>query len=162
MIDGVRDSRSVALPTHHGGVLKTRSTLFDGPPGEDHTDVWIEADGAGAVIRSHSWGPDVERHFGSDAIETWLILDARALETVAHALVMDWPAIDPTTPPIDTLAEAYRGSAAISHARRRLDELGVRTACRPPEMGPPGSAATATRHGTSRLLTSEDLAPLNR
>jgi hypothetical protein len=107
-------------------VLKTRWTLFDGPAGEDRTDVWIEADGAGAVMRSHSWGPGIECHFGSSAVETWLIVDARALETFAHALVMDRPEIDPTAPPIDVLADAYRGdSAATSRARRRLDELGI-------------------------------------
>ena len=107
-------------------MLKTRWTLFDGPAGEDRTHVWIEADGAGAAIRSHSWGPGVDRNFGSDAIETWLSVDGRGLETFAHALVMDRPEIDPTAPPIDVVAEAYRGdSAATSHARRRLDELGI-------------------------------------
>jgi hypothetical protein len=103
-----------------------RWRLFDGAVGEDRTHVWIEADGAGAVIRSHSWGAGVERNFGSNAIETWLTLDAPALETFAHALVMDRPEIDPTAPPIDVLAEAYRGdSAATSRAQRRLDELGI-------------------------------------
>jgi hypothetical protein len=39
---------------------------------------------------------------------------------------MDRPEIDPTAPPIDVLAEAYRrDAAATSHARRRLDELGI-------------------------------------
>ena len=107
-------------------VAKERWILFDGPAGEDRARVWVEPDDSGAMIRSHSWGPGVERHFGSDAVETWLTLDAPALETFAHALVMNRPEIDPTAPPIDTLAEAYGGdSAATSHARRRLDELGI-------------------------------------
>lgn len=107
-------------------VPNERWTLFDGPAGEDRARVWLELDGSGAVIRSHSWGPGVERHFGSDAIETWLTLDGQALATLAHALVMDRPEIDPTASPIETLAAAYRGdSAATSHARLRLDELGI-------------------------------------
>lgn len=101
-------------------------TLFNGRAGDDTALVWLEPSEAGAVIRSHSWGPGVERHFGSDAIETWLRLDGSALSTLAHALVMDRPELDPTMSAIETLAAAYRGdSAATSQARRRLDELSL-------------------------------------
>lgn len=107
-------------------MIETRWLLFDGRAGEDMAQVWLEPTGTGAVIRSQSWGPGVERHFGFDTIETSLTLDDTALTTLAHALVMDRPDIDPTMPPIDTLAAAYRGdSAATSHARMRLDELSL-------------------------------------
>jgi hypothetical protein len=107
-------------------MLETRWLLFGGRAGEDTAQVWLEPKGTGAVIRSQSWGPGVERHFGFDTIETSLTLDDIALATLAHALVMDRPDIDPTMPPIETLASAYRGdSAATSHARLRLDELSL-------------------------------------
>jgi len=104
--------------------------LFDGPAGEDTAQVWLEPLAAGAVIRSQSWGPGVERYFGFDTIETTLTLSDLALSTLAHALVMDRPDIDPTMPPIETLAAAYRGnSVATSHARARLDELSLAYEC---------------------------------
>jgi len=122
----VRDSRSVTSYAHHSGVIETKWLLFDGPAGEDMAEVWLEPIATGAVIRTQSWGPAVERHFGFDTIETSLTLDVTALATLAYALVMDRPDIDPTMPPIETLAAAYRGdSAATSHARLRLDELSL-------------------------------------
>lgn len=88
--------------------------------------IWLESDGSGAVIRSQSWGPGVERSFGFDTIETSLKLGGSSLATLAHALVMDRPELDPTMSPIETVAAAYRGdSAATSHARLRLDELSL-------------------------------------
>ena len=103
-----------------------RWTLFDGRAGNDTAQVWREPEGSGVLIGSQSWGPGVERNFGSDTIETCLHLDATALSTLAHALVMDRPELDPTMSPIETLAAAYRGdSAATSHARLRLDELSL-------------------------------------
>ena len=121
-----RDSRSVTTCTHHPGVIETRWLLFDGWAGEDTAQVWLEPIATGAVIRSQSWGPGAERHFGLDTVETSLTLDVTALAVLAHALVMDRPDIDPTMPPIETLAAAYRGdSAATSHARMRLDELSI-------------------------------------
>lgn len=77
-------------------------------------------------MRSQSWGPGVERGIGFDTIETRLQLDGSALSTLAHALVMDRPELDPTMSPMETLAAAYRGdSAATGHTRLRLDELSL-------------------------------------
>lgn len=105
-------------------MIETRWTLFDGRAGEDTAQVWLEAAGDGAVIRTQSWGPDVERHFGFDTIETWLRIDGPALNVLAHALVMDLPELDAGASPIETIAAAYLGdSAATSRARTRLDEL---------------------------------------
>lgn len=90
----------------------------------DTAKVWLETEGNGVVICTHSWGPGAGRHFGSDAIETWLHLDGLALWTLVCALIMDDAELDPTAPPIEVLAAAYRGdSAATSHVRRRLEEL---------------------------------------
>ena len=101
-------------------------TLFHGRAGDDTAKVCVEPDGPGAVIRSQSWGPGVERSFGFNTLETTLSLNGSALATLAHALVMDRPELDPTMSPIETLAAAYRGdSAATSHARHRLDELSL-------------------------------------
>lgn len=121
-----RDSRTVTISLHHRNVPDKRWTLFDGRAGDDTAQVWLEPAGSGVVIRSQSWGPGVERHFGFDTIETCLRLDESALATLAHALVMDRPELDPTMLPLETLAAAYRGdSAATSHARIRLDELSL-------------------------------------
>ena len=107
-------------------MLDTRWTLFDGRAGDDTALVWLEAIGGGAVIGSQSWGPGVEANFGFDTIETVLRLEGAALSTLAHALVMDRAELDPSLPPIEVLAAAYRGdSAATSHARRRLEELSL-------------------------------------
>ena len=121
-----RDSRTVTISLHGRDVPDKKWTLFDGRAGDDTAQVWLEPVGPGAVIRSQSWGPGVERSFGFDTLETRLSLDGAALATLAHALVMDRPELDPTMSPIETLAAAYRGdSAATSHARLRLDELSL-------------------------------------
>jgi hypothetical protein len=121
-----RDIRTVANRSHRADVPDKRWTLFDGRAGDDTAQVWLEPGDSGVVIRSQSWGPGVERGFGFDTLETCLQLRGSALSTLAHALVMDRPELDPTMPPIETLAAAYRGdSAATSHARRRLDELSL-------------------------------------
>ena len=70
-------------------MIETQWTLFNGRAGEDAAQVWLEAAGQGAVMRTQSWGPGVERHFGFDTIETWLRIDGPSLATLAHALVMD-------------------------------------------------------------------------
>ena len=105
-------------------MIETEWTLFNGRAGEDAAQVWLEAAGQGAVIRTQSWGPGVDRHFGSATLETWLQIDGPSLATLAHALVMDLPDLDSGGSPIETIAAAYHGdSAATSHARQRLDEL---------------------------------------
>lgn len=107
-------------------MIEIRWTLFEGRAGGDTAQVWLEPDGEGAVLRSRSWGPGVERYFGSDTIETSVRIDGAALFTLAAALVMDRPELDSTAPALDTLAAAYRGdSAATSRLRARLDELGL-------------------------------------
>jgi hypothetical protein len=119
-----RDSRCVTSGQDDPHVPDQSRTLFDGRAGDDSAQVWLEPAESGVVIRSQSWGPGVERHFGFDTMETCLRLGQSALATLAHALVMDRPELDPTMSPIETLAAAYGGdSAATSHARRRLDEL---------------------------------------
>ena len=104
-------------------MIDTKWTLFSGRAGEDTAQVWLEAAGQGAVIRTQSWGPGVELHFGSDTIETWLRIDGPSLSVLAHALVMDLPELDPGASPIETIAAYLGDSAATSRARTRLDEL---------------------------------------
>ena len=100
--------------------------LFDGRAGDDSALVWLEPDGRGAVLRSESLGPGVERAFGSDALETALHIGATELEVLAAALVADHPELDSTAPAIEVLAVAYRGdSATTKHVRHRLDALGL-------------------------------------
>lgn len=101
--------------------------LFDGRAGQDTAHVWLEpAPNGGACLRTEEWGPGVERAFGFDTIETSLTIGARALFTLAFALVMDRPELEATASPMETLAAAYRGDDAVSaHARQRLEELGL-------------------------------------
>ena len=107
-------------------MLETKSTLFEGPAGEDHAMVWVEPSGSGVTVLTHSWGPGVERWFGSNMIETWLKIDATAVGVLCYALVADHPDVDATCPPIELLAAIYRGdSAATTHLRERLDALGL-------------------------------------
>lgn len=100
--------------------------LFEGRAGEDSALVWLEPDGRDVVVRSESWGPGVERWFGSDGLETALRIAEPELVVLAAALVADDPDLDSTAPAIQVLASAYRGdSAATSHLRDRLDALGL-------------------------------------
>jgi hypothetical protein len=103
-----------------------RTTLFAGPVGEGHARIWLEPDARGLVLRTHEWGPDVERWFGSDAIETCLRIGADALVPLTAALVMDHPETDPGATPSEVISAAYRGDAAASaHLRQRLDALSL-------------------------------------
>ena len=108
----------------------TRWTLFDGPAAADRALVWLEEADSGVALRTHEWGAGVERTFGFDAIESSVAIGGPALFTLACALVMDDPELDPTAPPLDVLAAAYRGKAAASaEVRRRLDALGLPYEC---------------------------------
>lgn len=101
-------------------------TLFDGPVGEGHARIWIEPAGDALSLCTHEWGPDVERWFGSDAIETWLRIGADALPALTAALVMDHPETDAGATPAEVLTAAYRGDAAASaHLRQRLEALSL-------------------------------------
>lgn len=108
-------------------MIETRWQLFYGRAGADTAQVWLEpTSGGGVVLRTQEWGPGVERAFGFDTVETRLSIGPQALFTLAFALVMDRPELDATGPPLETLADAYRGDdAASAHARRRLEELGL-------------------------------------
>ena len=101
-------------------------TLFDGLAGGDHAQVWLEPSGSGVTMLTHSWGPGVERWFGSDTLETWLTIGPTAFAVLSYALVADHPDVDATGPPIELLAAIYRGdSAATTNLRKRLDALGL-------------------------------------
>lgn len=101
-------------------------SLFDGRAGEDRVLVWLEPAGGGVLLRTEEWGDGIERNFGFDSIETAVRIGGEALSTLAAALVMDRPELDPTASPLDVVAAAYRGdSAASATIRRRLDELGL-------------------------------------
>lgn len=106
-------------------MLKTR-TLFHGPIGEGHARIWLEANAGTLTVCTHEWGPDVERWFGSDAIETWLRIGADALPALTAALVMDHPETDAGATPAELVATAHRGDpAASAHLRQRLDALSL-------------------------------------
>ena len=121
-----RDTRSVAIGAHRSLVIKTKWTLFDGLAGGDHAKIWLEPSGSGVTMLTQSWGPDVERWFGSDTLETWLSIGPTALGVLSYALVADHPDVDATGSPIELLAAIYRGdSAASAHIRQRLDALGL-------------------------------------
>jgi hypothetical protein len=99
-------------------------TLFQGRAGADHATVWLETDGSAVVIRTDEWGAGLEHALGSDSVETWLRIEGRSLATLAAALVMERPELDPNAPAAEILAAAYAGdSAASAHARRTLDAL---------------------------------------
>ena len=107
-------------------MLETKPTLFDGPAGEDHAQVWLEPAGAGVILKTQEWGSGVEQNFGFDTVETALTIGGPELSTLAYALVADDPELDLTASPIELLATAYRGdSAASANVRRRLEELGL-------------------------------------
>lgn len=102
------------------------TTLFDGPVGEGRARIWLEPEAGALTLRTHEWGPDVERWFGSDAIETWLRIGADALVALTAALVMDHPETDPGATPAEVVSAAHRGDAAASaHVRQRLDALSL-------------------------------------
>jgi hypothetical protein len=104
----------------------TRMTLFDGPVGAGHARIRLEPEAGALTLRTHEWGPDVERWFGSDAIETWLRIGADALVPLTAALVMDHPETDPGAAAPEVISAAYRGDAAASaHLRQRLEALSL-------------------------------------
>lgn len=101
-----------------------RRMLFQGRAGGDHATVWLEVNGSAVVIRTDECGAGLEHALGSDSIETCLRIEARSLSTLAAALVMEHPELDPGAPAIDILAAAYAGdSAASAHTRQSLDAL---------------------------------------
>lgn len=101
-------------------------TLFDGRVAQGHARIWLEPDAGALVLRTHEWGPDVERWFGTEAIETWLRIGADALVALTAALVMDHPETDPGAPPAEVVRAAHRGDAAASaHLRQRLEALSL-------------------------------------
>src|SRR5687768_1024016 len=100
---GTRDRQSVAIDAHDWLVIDTKWTLFDGLAGGDHATVWMEPSGSGITILTHSWGPGVERWFGSETLETWLTIGTTELAVMCSALVADHPEVDPTAPPIELL-----------------------------------------------------------
>jgi hypothetical protein len=79
-------------------VSVTRWTLFDGPADADRAVVWLEEADSGVALRTHEWGAGVGRTSGSDTIESSVAIGGPALFTLACALVMDDPELDPTAP----------------------------------------------------------------
>lgn len=107
-------------------MIQAATKLFEGRAGEDATLVWLEPHGGGVVVRSESWGPGVERWFGSDGLETALHIGRPELDVLAAALVAERPELDSTAPAVEVIAAAYRGdSAATTHLRERLEALGL-------------------------------------
>jgi hypothetical protein len=97
--------------------------LFSGRLGTQSVRVWLESHGSGITLLSHDLGPALESAFGSDEIETFLLVEPPHVEALTAALRAE--RIDPasSTDPISLLAEKYSGnSAATSHFRAWLTE----------------------------------------
>jgi hypothetical protein len=100
--------------------------LFDGRVGEDWSRVWLQPYETGIGLLTHDGGPGVERHFGTDDIETWLVIDGAEIPALAAALRAEQPEADASAVVIDLLAARYGGdSAASSRLRAWLDEHGI-------------------------------------
>lgn len=118
--------RSVTIAGDRRSVIATRWRLFDGRAGEDAVQVWLEPTAAGVILRTQECGDGVAGTSGFVTVETSLTIGRQALFTLAFALVMDRLDLDPTAPPLDVLATAFRGDAeASASVRRRLEDLGL-------------------------------------
>lgn len=94
--------------------------LFDGRLGTESVRIWLERHAGGITLLSHDIGPGLQRHFGSDDLETFLEIDAVDLSLLATALG------DATGEPMELLAERYQGdSMATTHLRELLSEHAI-------------------------------------
>lgn len=92
--------------------------LFDERIDTQRVHVWLErAPDGGITLFSHDMGPKLERFFGDDEIETFLVIDATHLPALATALG------DPAADPMALLATRYHDdSMATTHLRELLAE----------------------------------------
>jgi hypothetical protein len=67
-------------------VIATERVLFDGRLGTQRVRVWVRAKDSDIAMLSHDIGPDVERFFGTDDLETILEVDDAHLSRLTAAL----------------------------------------------------------------------------
>ena len=100
--------------------------LFSGRLRTQSVRVWLERRGSGIGLLSHDIGPGLEDAFGSDEIETFLIVEERELGRLTEALLAGRTDPDAPTDVLDLLADKYAGnSMATSDFREWLTEHGI-------------------------------------
>ena len=100
--------------------------LFSERLGTQRIRVWLERRGAGIGLLSHDMGPGLEQAFGSDEIETFLVIEVRERGRLTAALVAERIDPDPPTVAIALLADKYAGkSTATTDLRTWLTERGI-------------------------------------
>ncbi len=114
------------MRTDTHAVTVTERVLFEERLGTQWVRVWLDASGGGIAMRSHDIGPDLERFFGTDDVETHLEIDAEHLPALTAALRADRIATAAQATGLDLLADRYDGnSGATSVFRTWLDQRGI-------------------------------------
>lgn len=100
--------------------------LFDGRVGEDHAQVWLQVHGGRLTLRTQEWGTGIERNFGFETIETWLIIGESALTELAGEVWDEVKGAAEAMSPGEVIKLWLAGDSAASvHLRMRLDALGL-------------------------------------
>lgn len=100
--------------------------LFDGQLGTQSVLVWLQPYGSGLGLLTHDMGSGLESVFGSDEIETFLVIGDADLPALVAALGAERTDADAPTAAIHLLADKYRGdSTATSRCRAWLTERGI-------------------------------------
>lgn len=88
--------------------------------------VWLQPYGDGIGLLSHDIGPDLERFYGSDEIETFLVIERQHLDALTTALRAERTDADAPTDAISLLADEYAGSStATSDLRTWLTQHAI-------------------------------------
>lgn len=104
----------------------TRRVLFAGPLRTQSLTVWLQPYGSGIGLLSHELGPELVRFFGTDELETFLVIEEPQLPALAAALRGERTDADPPDDAIALLADRHAGDAmATTHLRAWLTEQGI-------------------------------------
>ena len=72
-------------------VMLDEFVLYDGREGSERVRVWLQPYSDGIALMSHDIGPGVERNFGKEDIETFLVVGGAHLPALIRALQASLP-----------------------------------------------------------------------
>lgn len=100
--------------------------LFAGSLRTQSLTVWLQPYGSGIGLLSHELGPELEPFFGTDELETFLVIEEPQLPALVAALRAERTDADPPENATALLADRYAGdSMATTHLRAWLTERGI-------------------------------------